>query len=287
MTTLVTGASGYIGERVAKAISQTQGEKSKVLVMGRHFKTDIEHTQKYIYRDINDLIQAFKDHQITRVIHLAATVSPSESPENVTALLRGNFDFGVELLEVMKAYGCKELINTGTCWEQRSEKEDSSVCLYAALKKAYRGIIDFYCKESGLKAVTMRLFDVYGPHDHRRKIFQLVREHAEKNQGPFSMSPGEQLTYLTHVDDVVHAFEVATKILSTLNSGEHGMYDIRGEGQPLKEAINQYIRTKNIQVEINWGGLPYRNNQLMRPVLYKVLPGWFPKISFQQGLQDL
>lgn len=72
--------------------------------------------------------------------------------------------------------------------------------------------MQYYIEASGLRVITLKLFDTYGPDDPRPKLMNLIQRMAMDNQ-PLAMSPGEQQIDLVHVEDVVRAFMVASERL--------------------------------------------------------------------------
>jgi len=63
-----------------------------------------------------------------------------------------------------------------------------------------------------LRAVTLKLFDTYGPNDPRNNLSSLLRSAADARV-PLAISPGEQLMDLVFVDDVVDAYLAAVRRL--------------------------------------------------------------------------
>ena len=177
------------------------------------------------------------------------------------------------------------LINTGTFWQHFQNDDYNPVCLYAATKQAYEMILKYYLETTALKVITLKLYDTYGPNDPRKKLFALL-ETAAKEQQLLKMSPGEQLIDIVYIDDVVQAFILAAQRLQKQNKTNHEIYAV-SSGNPisLKKLVAIYENVSGNKLDIQWGGRPYREREVMKPWdKGKWLPGWRPKYNLEQGI---
>jgi len=223
----------------------------------------------------------------TTVFHLASLFLPEHKSGDIEPLVRSNILFGVQLLEAMTIHGVYELINTGTSWQHFENKEYDPVCLYAATKEAFESILTFYLHATPLRAVTLKLFDTYGPNDPRNKLFSLLRR-AANTQITLAMSPGEQLVDLVYVDDVVDAYLAAVRRLQ-VPEVMHEHYSV-STGAPisLKDVVALYGHTVGIPVPVEWGLRTYRAREVMVPWSQgRRLPGWRPKTSLHEGIRKM
>ena len=183
---------------------------------------------------------------------------------------------------------CKNIINTGTFWQHYSNESYSAVNLYAASKQAFQSIIDFYVESYSIKAITLKLFDNYGPNDSRNKLFnQLSR--AARTGNEIDMTMGEQLINLVYIDDVVEAYVVAHDLISEASYKGHQQFRVSSfEEISLKDLVLLYERLLGHPININWGGKPYRDREMFRPPnIGNNLPNWTPKIGLEKGLKLL
>jgi nucleoside-diphosphate-sugar epimerase len=222
------------------------------------------------------------------VFHLAALVITQHTPEDIAPLLQSNLIFSTQLLEAMVVNGVSRIINTGTFWQHYENREYSPTCLYAATKQAFESILQYYIEAKTLNAITLILFDSYGPSDPRPKLFSLLNE-ASKSDKVLAMSPGEQKIDLVHIFDLVEAFVVAsTHLLETDMVGCRRYKVSSGNLMKLKDIVSIYEMIVNIKLPIQWGGRPYRDREVMVPYLQgESLPGWSPKISLVDGIKTL
>ena len=53
----------------------------------------------------------------------------------------------------------------------------------------------------------------------------------------------------------------------------------------LKDLVNLYCEILGKEINIKWGALPYRGREVMVPwSTGNILPGWFSKVSLEEGL---
>jgi nucleoside-diphosphate-sugar epimerase len=144
-----------------------------------------------------------------------------------------------------------------------------------------------YAAFAPLRAVTLKLFDTYGPADRRRKLLTLLLEASERGER-LAMSPGEQRIDLLHVDDAVAAFAAAAARLDELADGTHECYALGSGRRPTLKELVALLAGAGAPVEVEWGGRPYREREVMEPWSGgQPLPGWQPRIRLEDGLAAL
>jgi nucleoside-diphosphate-sugar epimerase len=160
------------------------------------------------------------------------------------------------------------------------------VCLYAATKKAFEDIIQLYVEMAGLKVITLKLFDTYGPNDPRGKLFSLL-EQAWHTQNPLSTSEGEQFLDLVYIDDVVEAYIIAAdRLIRGLACG-HEIYAVSSKNPTkLRDVVALFEKEIQEKIPILWGERPYHKRQVMHACnLIQNLPGWQAKIDLIHGIE--
>jgi nucleoside-diphosphate-sugar epimerase len=288
-TYLVTGANGYIGANLVKRLAK-QGNIVLCLVRPSSNLNLLSNLQSNLYfhyynGTVDNLKILFSLQKIDAVFHLAAVSQYTTTADQVSNLIEANITLGTQILQLMNDYGVKLLINTGSYWQHLYDSISyTPVCLYAATKQAFESLIDYYVQIKAIGAVTLKLFDVYGPNDPRNKILQILYR-AAISQEQVNLSPGKQLLDLVYIDDVVEAY---CKALVVNNEGEHLKYFIGGFTPiTLQELAKIYQNILGKDIPINWGGLPYRIREVMNPCQGKTLPNWHTKITLKQGLKKV
>ncbi|MDX8386447.1 MAG: NAD-dependent epimerase/dehydratase family protein, partial [Gallionella sp.] len=209
---LVTGGTGFVGSNLIHRLVDIGWEVHSIVRPGSDLKVldacidKISlHTHDGSTEGLVNIMSAAKPEV---VFHLASLFLSAHTAKDVAQLITSNVLFSSQLLEAMKESGATSLVNTGTSWQHYENKDYSPVNLYAATKQAFEAILEYYVETASLKAITLKLFDTYGPNDPRPKLFHLLEKTAQ-SQSILSMSPGEQLIDLVYIDDVIDAYLLA------------------------------------------------------------------------------
>jgi nucleoside-diphosphate-sugar epimerase len=184
----------------------------------------------------------------------------------------------------MRTAGITKLINTGTSWQHYQNAAYSPVNLYAATKQAFEDILTYYAEACGFRAITLKLYDTYGPGDPRRKVVNLLLDSALSGE-TIEMSPGDQILDLVHVKDVCRAYHCAAGLLEEEGRGL-SVYGIASEEKvTLKELVNLFNTVAPRRAKVIWGGRPYRAREVMVPwSMGASLPRWRAEVSLRDGL---
>ena len=288
---LVTGGAGFVGSHVVRACLK-EGWQVAVLYKPESGLAQIQDVldQIQVYPVLgkpNEVFEIFKDFRPELVFHLASVFVSKHEPEAVFTLVDANIAFGAQILEAMIKYEVAYLVNTGTSWQHFDGDDYNPVNLYASTKQAFEDILRYYIETTLLHAITLKLFDTYGPSDPRPKLINLF-EHATRDKSRLDLSPGEQSINIVYIDDVVQAFMLAAKRL--FEGGVQGQetYVVSAdESISLRDLVEIYEKVTEQILDINWGGRPYRYREVMIPWKGgKHLPGWRPKISLAEGIRN-
>lgn len=287
---LITGATGFVGSHLAKRLGSLGWEVHIAVRNESGVPADLVANRFTIHvcdSRGHSLHEILKTAKPDLVYHLASFFRAEHSINDIPHLIQSNIEFGTNLLEAMSMSGTLKLINTGSSWQHFLGESYRPVCLYAATKQAFESILTYYVDAVGLRVITLKLTDTYGPNDRRRKILNIIAEAAAKKIA-INMSPGEQLLDLVFIDDVTEAYLVATDMLSAEEARQEDYLISSGELHSLKDIVRIYQEVTGRCVDVTWGGIPYRKREVMSPwVAGPRLPGWAPKISLQEGLKRI
>ncbi len=123
----------------------------------------------------------------------------------------------------------------------------------------------------------------------RKKVVSLLIDTCLSGK-QLSMSPGCQKIDIVHIDDVVRAYENALCIFNqTQLSGEYREYAVSSGVQiTLKDLAGIVEKVSGKNIDILWGGFPYREREVMIPwTAFNPVPGWFPEIDLESGIREL
>lgn len=289
---VITGATGYIGSHVLKYLLDKEWEIHIISEPGFGY-ANIEDIKDKIdifeyNKDIEHLIKYFQKIKADVVFHLAAAVITNYKPEEIPILIQSNILFGTEILEAMKHCSTRLFIGTGSYWQNFNSNDYNPVDLYAATKEAFEKILQYYVDAYQFRAITLRLFDVYGEDDTRPKLLNLLKEIAGTERF-IDVSPGEQYLDMVHISDVCSAYLCAYELLKSESRIKNEIYGIyTGNRMRLKDIVSLFSNVSESNINVNWGGRPYKTREIMNPIEnYKCLPQWTPAISLREGLKKI
>jgi CDP-3, 6-dideoxy-D-glycero-L-glycero-4-hexulose-4-reductase len=238
--------------------------------------------------NLESLCDYFQKVKADVVFHLAAAVITNYTLTQVSILIQSNIQFGTEILEAMKVSGTKLFVGTGSYWQNYNGDDYNPVDLYAATKEAFEKILKYYTEAEGIRAITLRLYDVYGTDDKRPKLWNIIKQKAGTNE-VLDISKGEQYLDMVFISDVCMAYEQAFVLLRDTNNLRNEVYGVySNKRKTLKEIVELYRSIIGKPICINYGGKPYKKREVMSPTdrLIK-LPGWNPKVSLVEGLRKV
>lgn len=284
---LITGATGFIGKHLVRRFSQDKRYKVIILVRDNsnlHIIKDCkDKISIYEYKsDYQSVENVFKNNKICYVFHLAAFSCYEYKSEDVSDMIDSNIKLGTFILESMKKYQCQYFINTSTYWQNYQNNNYQPICLYAATKEAFEKIIDYYCLDKEFKAISLKLYDVYGYDDHRKKLLNTLINRSTEDS--IDLTAGEQKLYMVFIEDVIDAYINAMNIIKTTKK-KHAVYGVYGKDKySLKDIIAILQELSHKKFNINFGKIAYHKFQIMDPFNVKKLPKWNAKISLKNGL---
>lgn len=292
---LVTGATGFLGGHLCQRLVAC-GIETMTLVRATSPEAAVTKLRKDTTVMTTDgstrgLTDALADAKPDIVFHLAARYVASHRPEDIPGLVADNVELTAKLCEAMLLSGCERLITAGTAWQNAGsapgDPTPSPNTLYAATKQAADEVIDYYARAHSLHAVTLKIYDSYGPGDPRRKFLNVLGETAARGE-TLQASPGDQKLHTVHVDDLVDGFIHAGNLLAAGTiSGRNSFTLPSPRAITLQELAETWISATQTDARIAWGAIPYRPGEVMTPWDGTPLPGWSPRIPLEAGLRAL
>lgn len=278
MIVVVTGGTGYVGSHVA-AHCAGRGWEVHLLTRpsgviptfleGQVTRHDIDNS----FESIRDVLKSVSPQC---VLHLASAPTGNHDLVRVEQLMDANIRFPVRLLEAMRETGVRCFVNTGTFWQHyKGDAAYWPVDFYAATKQAFADLLHHYTDLHGISAITLKLYDNYGPTDPRRKIVTALVDAALAGR-ILELSAGDQILDLTHVEDLATAFASAAEMASRAEPGSNESYFISGERISLKNLVAAIASQSPNGLDARMGARPYRVREVMTPVApgTQMLPGW-------------
>ncbi len=224
MKLLVTGAAGFIGYHVARALCERGDEVVGIDNLNDYYDVALKQARlqqlepmdnfKFIEVDIAQrtaIEGLFADHQFQRVVNLAAQAGVRYSLENPHAYVDSNLVGFMNLLEACRqnsvehlvyassssVYGANESMPFST-----QDNVDHPVSLYAATKKANELMAHCYSHLYQLPATGLRFFTVYGPWGRPDMSPTLFAKAILSGEPIEVFNHGKHRRDFTYIDDI-------------------------------------------------------------------------------------
>ena len=185
MRYLVTGAAGFIGANVVKALRHIGIEVVGVDSINDYYDPSLKRSRlaslltdpgvSFVEADLADPAATgalFANGAYDVVIHLAAQAGVRYSLENPGAYIASNIVGFQNLIDACRAHPPRHFVfassssvygNSSRDWFSETDPTDTPVSLYAATKKSNEMVAHTYAHLYGLPATGLRFFTVYGP----------------------------------------------------------------------------------------------------------------------------
>jgi len=238
---LVTGAAGFIGFHVARALLDEGRRVIGLDNLNAYYDPSLKQARlgilrasagfEFVEADLADraaIAQTFARHRFASVIHLAAQAGVRHSINEPNAYADANLEGFVNVLEGCRRNDCGHLLyassssvygaNTKLPYAV-ADRTDHPVSLYAATKKANELMAYSYSHLYRLPVTGLRFFTVYGPWGRPDMAIFLFTKAILEGTPIKLFNHGNMRRDFTYIDDV-------TRIMSRL------IDQIPREGEP-------------------------------------------------------
>jgi nucleoside-diphosphate-sugar epimerase len=280
-TILITGATGFLGSHLVKALFDSGYD---IVVLKRSFSNiwrikDV--LNELIFYDIDKtaLEVPFKENKIDCVIHTATLYG--RQGEKASEIAEANLIFPLKLLEIAVSFNTDTFFNTDTILYK-------SLNYYSLSKRQFVEWLKPFHDQ--IKIFNLKLEHMYGEGDDFSKFIPFVIRELLLKAKEIRLTKGEQKRDFIYVEDVVNAF---VNIISQSDKFSKGFYEYQ-IGSGIASSIKDIVvllksLTQNEETYLNFGALPYRENEIMesRANIVKIKKdiGWEPKIPLKDGLK--
>lgn len=294
---LITGASGFIGANLARRALR-DGHEVHLLLRPGYRTWRLDEIASHLHLHEADLADGstVRDavHRIRPdwVFHLAA-YGAYPSQQDVERMTSTNLPGCVALLDACVETGVGAFLNAGSSSEygfkDHAPDEDDALepnSLYAITKAAATHYCRLKGRESGVNAVTVRLYSVYGPYEDPGRLIPSLIVHGLNGRLPPLVS-SEIARDFIYVDDAVDAMiRIAT---STVPPGS--IYNVcSGVQLNLGEVVRTATQLMGVNAKPVWSSMKERSwdtdvwvgtgARLEREL------GWRASTSFAEGLRQ-
>ncbi len=299
MHALVTGGAGFIGSHIVDALIARGYEVAVVDDMSTGQRENLNPKAAFYEVDVAspELRGVMDDVQPDVVFHEAAQMDVRKSVADPLFDANVNIMGGLNLYENCVRVGTEKVVfasSGGTVYGEQqvfpaSESHPKQpISPYGIAKLCNEHYLYFYYQTHGLRSVSLRYANVYGPRQNPHgeagvvAIFSTLLLHGET---PRINGSGEQTRDYTYVGDVVAANLAA---LDYEGSG----FDAFNVGTGIETTVNElfeHLRTASGR-EVKAAHGAAKPGEQMRSVLawdkLHEATGWSPRTSIQEGIRE-
>lgn len=262
MSIFVTGAAGFIGSHLCKALLASGMSVIGVDSLNDYYDPALKRARletlagyerfRFHALDLTDedaLDRAVEKSEITHIVHLAAQAGVRYSLENPRAYVRSNVAGHLNVLELARhAPNLKHMAyaSSSSVYGERDAgpfSEDDltrhPVSLYAATKLSGEMLSESYAKLYGLPLSGLRFFTVYGAWGRPDMAYWIFTEKILKGDPITLFSPNEMSRDFTYIDDIVSGISALIETDVPLSAGRrHEIYNLGNHTPtPLMELV--------------------------------------------------
>jgi UDP-glucose 4-epimerase len=295
---LVLGASGFIGKRVAQQLIEVGAE----LHLGIRDRSSVTGLSAVAHQ--SDLAEPGRATALLRAVRPAISfnlagygVDPLERDAEVAQRL--NTDLVAELAAACAepsdaAWQGQQLVHVGSAAEYGKAKGNlaettpaNPSSLYGRSKLAGTAALTSASKAGSLRALTARLFTVYGPGEAPGRLLPTLIA-AARSEIAIPLTEGSQRRDFTYVGDVAEGL----LRLGTLAEGGLGPVNLAtGTLETVRRFVERAAAVLGISAErLHFGVLPTRADEMAHDAvnleLLRSLCGWAPLTTIEAGVRQ-
>lgn len=290
MKILVTGATGFLGSQLVKALRL---DGHTVIILKRS-TSDCSRIQDVL----PDLITYdtdrgeweapfFEQGRMDVIIHTATCYGRNN--ESNAMLVDANVTFPLKLLDVAIRFGTPVFLNTDT-FSSAPLRLSRHLQPYNLTKRQFREWGKSMADTSSLQFINVRLEHMYGPYDNTNKFVSSVIKSCLENQPELRLTEGKQARDFIYVDDVVSAFRVLLENAACLPAG-YAEYQVgTSKATSIREFVELVRQMTQSSTVLKFGSIAYHDLEIMhsqadiRPL--QAL-GWNPQVELEDGLRKV
>ena len=272
---LVTGAAGFIGANLVKALLERPESMTIVgldsvndyydVSLKEYRLSQIEKLAaekaniewRFVKGNLADLVlmrSLFEAHRFNVVVNLAAQAGVRYSIDHPDAYMESNIIGFYNILECCRHYPVEHLVYASSSSVYGSNKKvpystedkvDNPVSLYAATKKSNELMAHAYSKLYNIPSTGLRFFTVYGPAGRPDMAYFGFTNKLLKGEKIQIFNYGNCLRDFTYVDDIVEGIVRVMQRAPEKKNGEDGLpvppYKIYNIGNNKPENLLEFV----------------------------------------------
>jgi len=287
MKVLITGATGFVGNNLARSFLLRGNEVGLILrKQSKNWRIkDISDKITKLNVDLgnkNDLKKEIKNYCPDLICHLATYGAYPKTQKNLEIMVDTNIKGIINLIKVSEGI---PIINTGSTSEygiKNSPMKEIDSCFpdnnYGWTKLSQT----LCCMEHDIP--TLRLSSIYGPWEEPARLIPTIIK-AKLKDLPLNLI--NSVRDYTYVDDVTNAF---IKTYENYNKAKGEIFNIgSGKQTNIKDILCEIDKINPKKLKINWN---FKAIQTEPPIWLfdikkaKKILGWKPRYGIKEGLRE-
>ena len=291
---LVTGATGFIGARIAERLLE-RGHRLALLLRApkeADRAASIYGRCEILTGDLADrtsytsALRAFRPETLVHVAWAGVSGGDRNDLRQIANIAATAF-----LLEEAIAAGATSFVGFGSQAEygRQGRKTDENApteptTLYGHSKLATCRVTEAMCRLREVRHAWLRVFSVYGPRDNAHWLIPSLIAKLQAGQ-VVDLTACEQIWDFLYIDD---AAEAATAVVESPSAS--GVFNLgSGTGYPLRDVVSLLRDIVRPGGELGFGRIPYRPDQVMHLeadiARLRGVTGWTPAVELKAGLE--
>jgi UDP-glucuronate 4-epimerase len=280
MKVLVTGAAGFIGFHLCKALLKSGHKVVGLDNINDYYDVDLKyarlnelgiargHAEKFLNKatgvkyndsfqfvrmnleDRENLPVLFNDSKFDVVCNLAAQAGVRYSIENPETYIDSNIVGFLNVLECCRHNDIQHLLYASSSSVYGENKKvpfattdnvDHPISLYAATKKSNELMAHTYSHLYNIPTTGLRFFTVYGPWGRPDMAIYLFADAISKDKTIKVFNNGNMSRDFTYIDDIVNGIEILLEN-PPLEENGNAAYTISNIGNGKPESLGDFIK---------------------------------------------
>ena len=305
MKILITGAAGFIGSHLSEKLIELGYEVIGLDCIDTIYPKPVKYEniekiknhKNFTFRRANMAAKSELDIlNFDLVVHLAAKPGIRWSFQNFKDTFFWNTYATAELIDYCLKRRIKYFINVSSSTVYGAKKKAfvetdilNPTSPYGLSKKQAEESLKMFCDYSGLKAISLRFFSVYGPRQRPDLIaHKLINSILNKKQVEI-FGDGTQERDFTYVSDIVDGIVKSIEYVQKMEES----YNVFNLGKGDKHKLNKVIDLveKEFNTPCNLVYVPKNivdlNMTLANHDKATHILGWEPKVAIEEGISEM